>query len=159
MLGAYRVRPEIEVSSPVPDLINLPGKEASNFISASPMHIGDKSMYRVFGGTAGDRGSYWTDSPIPSTEGAWRSKYAVTREWGNTGEKTAEWSTPASQWAWGGKASPQAVKGYSDKLESFGAKFRYGWIQKGGDYQAYVPNSYKVISQSAVDIGVTPWKK
>ena len=142
----------------------LPSWEAPKFSNAEPVYVGGKSIYRVSDGVFGDRtkaqanGGYWTDQPAPASEGAWRSKYAVLDEWPNRGT-TEGVHVPDSGWAWGGKAAPQSIEGRSYKFEALGSTYRYGWIQPGGGYQIWMPNSYNTIAPSAVTLRPTPWQK
>lgn len=161
-LGLYRVAPEVEVSAPASaagSLPPLPANQAPSFTSAVPADVSGMVLNRVFGGNAPINGGYWTDRPIPTTEGGWRSDYAAPRWFGNTGEQVGAWTAPEGQMAWGGKAAPQDIKGFSDKFTVFGTTYRYGWIQPGGGYQFFLPDAYNVIPSSSVVSGATPWKK
>jgi hypothetical protein len=158
-LGFIRIRTQADVLSSTPGLDNLPGSQAANFNSAHPISIGDAPLYRVFDNLdmqtrdgAKPNGGYWSQAPY-SNEGAWRSGAAVQEGW-NAGTYLGIW-TPTRQPAWGGTAAPQALEGFSAKKWGF----EFGWINKGGDYQVYVPNSRSVIH--APDVAVQPslWKK
>lgn len=63
--------------------------------------------------------------------------------------------TPSGGWGWGDKAAPHPVPGYS--VEKWG--FDAGWIQRGGDYQIWVPNSLNVIPAGGVTIQPALWIK
>lgn len=161
-LGIYRMRPEIEVTNPLVDpgglLPPLPGAEAKNFTSVGPVFVGGKPLYRVFDNIdAYPNGRWWADQPIPATESAWRSGYAVTKEY-NQGTYQAT-TTPEGQWAWGGKAAPQAIEGFSDKFNLFGSTYRYGWIQPGGKQQIFIHNARDTIPSSSISTGSTLWNK
>lgn len=167
-LGIYRVRPQVEVTNPLVDpgglLPPLSKWDAPNFISAEPVYIGNKPLYRVSDGVFDSRtqanvnGAYWADRPAPASEGQWRSAYGVLNEWPNRGSTEGVW-VPDGGWGWGGKAAPQASLQSAKEINVFGSTYRYGWIQPGGGYQLVVPNSYTAIPRSNVQLGPTPWRK
>ncbi len=136
-------------------LAPLPGEHARNFTSATPVNLTGRNLNRIFDNiSAYDNGAYWTEKTY-STESAWRSGVAVPkgREW-NSGTFEGHWQ-PERGWGWGGKAAPQAVPNHS--VEKWG--FTAGWIQRGGDYQVWIPDSRKTIPAGAVTSGPTPWRK
>jgi hypothetical protein len=161
-LGIYRIRPEIEVINPLVDpaglLPPLPRADAKNFTNVGPVFIGGKPLYRVFDNIdAYPNGRWWANQPIPVTESGWRSGYAVTREY-NQGTYQAT-TTPEGQWAWGGKAAPQAIEGFSNKLDLARSTYRYGWIQPGGKQQIFIHNARDSIPLSLIFTRSTPWNK
>jgi hypothetical protein len=168
-LGAYRVRPQVAVTDPLVDpgrlLPVLPKGEAPNFASAEPVFIGGRPLYRVSDGVFGvakgqsnANGGYWADRPAPNTEAAWRSNQAVLDEWPNRGSTEGVW-TPQGGWAWGGAAAPQGITGSYREFNAFGSTYRYGWIQRGGGYQVWVPDSFNTIKASDIGLRPTPWWK
>ncbi|BBB61913.1 hypothetical protein UNDKW_3640 [Undibacterium sp. KW1] len=83
---------------------------------------------------------------------------AILNEWGNDATVEGNW-TPKGGWAWGGEAAPQAITGHHTERAILGSKFRYGWLQPGGGYQIYVPDSRKAIPFSEISTKPTPWSK
>ena len=163
-LGMYRNRPQTDVPDPYGMVPTLPGKEAANFNWAEPVRLSGSPLNRVFDtldpntrGGAKYNGGYWTEQSY-TNETSWRSGVAVpeNQPW-NRGTRKAEW-TPTDEWGWRGPAAPQGLgEGYSYSNKAFG--FTSGWIQRGGDYQIWVPNSYSpgVIPPGSIRISPTPW--
>ncbi|MFZ6643269.1 hypothetical protein ACO0LL_26345 [Undibacterium sp. TC4M20W] len=162
-LGFYKVRPELETTDPMVSpgrlLESLPSNQTPNFTSAEPVYVGGKTLYRVSDNVrTSPVGAYWATEPPPTSLGKWRNKYAILNEWGNDGTVEGSW-TPKGGWAWGGEAAPQAITGHHTERAILGSKFRYGWLQPGGGYQIYVPDSRKVIPFSEISTKPTPWSK
>lgn len=159
-LGVVRIRTEPDIASPIPGLKDLPGGEAVNFTGRpQPVLIGDGPLSRVFDTLdpqaqygAKSIGGYWSPAPYAS-ESAWRSGAAVQRDW-NAGTYQGSW-TPEPQWAWGGTAAPQAIK--NSFIRKWGLQF--GWINKGGDAQIFVPSARTIIQPSDVVTQPAPWRK
>jgi hypothetical protein len=158
-LGIYRARPKADITNPMVDPGNLlralPGDHAQNFITAQPVYLGGRSLYRVFDNVnAHVNGGYWGEK-VYSRESSWRSGVAVPegQSW-NNGTMQGEWQ-PNGGWGWGGKAAPQAVPKYSTEKWGFTA----GWIQRGGDYQIWIPDSRNAIPSGVVTSRSTPWSK
>ncbi|MEG3185248.1 LysM peptidoglycan-binding domain-containing protein, partial [Lysobacter erysipheiresistens] len=158
-LGLMRVRTANDLPSTVTGLADLPGREVVNFKGTpQPTEIGDASLYRVFDTLdpqtrgAQPNGGYWSLSPYGS-EAAWRSGAAVQGNW-NAGLYQGTWM-PTRQSAWGGFAAPQAIDGFSTTRWGF----KFGWINRGGDYQLYVPNSRATIQPAQVIVQSAPWWK
>lgn len=167
-LGFYRQKAEVDMVDAFGRAAPLPGKQVGNFISAEPVYLGGRTLNRVFDtvdldravGGAKPNGAYWTEKAY-GDETSWRTGVAVPQraDW-NKGTLQGEWQ-PVDTWGWGGKAAPQGLQEgvYSFKSKKLG--FTAGWIQRGGDYQIYVPNSYSlgVIPPAAVKVSPTPWSK
>jgi hypothetical protein len=158
-LGVIRVRSGNNTVSGIDGFTDLPGSQAANFNGVPrPVPIGDAPLYRIFDTVdpsvrgAQPNGAYWSRSPYQN-ESAWRSGAAVQEDW-NSGIYQGEW-TPEPQYAWGGRAAPQAIEGSSASRWGF----KFGWINKGGDYQLYIPNSRSVIQPSVVIARPAPWRK
>ncbi|MBO9649105.1 MAG: type IV secretion system protein [Variovorax sp.] len=164
-LGFYRRTSSIDVRDPSGMAAPLPAKEVGNFTSAEPVYLGGRTLNRVFDSVDFDRavggakpnGGYWTEKAY-ADETNWRAGVAVPAKqpW-NNGTLQGEWR-PADGWGWGGKAAPQ-VLGSDYSTKKYG--FSIGWLQRGGDYQIFVPNSYSpaVIPPSAIKVSPTPWSK
>jgi len=164
-LGFYRQRVSVDVVDPNGMAATLPGGHGANFISAEPIHLGGRTLNRVFdtidptANGAKANGGYWSEK-VYTDEPTWRMGVAVPKsaDW-NRGTLQAEWQ-PTGGWGWGGRAAPQVLgQPYSFTNQKLG--FGIGWIQRGGDYQVFVPNSYKptVIPPSAITVSPTPWSK
>jgi hypothetical protein len=152
-LGFYRVGAETEMTAPGVD--PLPAGHAPNFTKAAPVDLGGKTLSRVFDNVkAYENGGYWGEE-IYTNETSWRSGMAVPERanW-NNGTLQGTWN-PTSGRGWGGPAAPQGVPGFS--TSKFG--FKFGWIQLGGDYQIYVPNSRNVITPGSVVTRPAPWRQ
>ncbi len=165
-LGIYRTRPQVDMTDPARLAATLPGREVPNFTSAEPISLGGRTLNRVFdttdpsraAGGAKPNGGYWTEQ-VYSNETSWRTGVAVPENAGwNKGTLQGEWQ-PADGYGWGGRAAPQALLNYSYTNKNWG--FSAGWIQRGGDHQIFVPNSYNsaVIPTGGIKITPTPWSK
>jgi hypothetical protein len=160
-LGIYRVQPEGGVTDPLVSPGNLlqplPADQAPNFINPQPVFIADKPLYRVYDNVdAYPNGRWWADKPPPSSEGGWRSGYAVTEDY-NAGTMQAAY-TPKGLWAWGGEAAPQGITGNFHDFSLIGSTYRIGWIQPGGQFQLFIGNARSLIPSSS-GIGHTPWNR
>ena len=159
-LGVIRMRTGSDIASPIPGLKDLPAGEARNFTGMpQPVLIGDGPLSRVFDTLdpqarygAKSIGGYWSSAPYASESG-WRSGAAVQKDW-NAGTYQGSW-TPDPQWAWGGTAAPQSIK--NSFVRKWGLQF--GWINKGGDPQIFVPNARSIIKPSDVVTQPAPWRK
>ena len=158
-LGIVRISKGSDIESSISGLVDLPGGQAANFKGTpSPVSIGDSPLFRVFDTLdpnirgAQPNGGYWSRAPY-KTEVDWRSGAAVQNDW-NAGTYQGTWH-PESQFAWGGRSAPQAIEGFS--IAKWG--FKIGWINKGGDYQIFVPNSRSVIQPSTVITQPAPWRR
>ena len=154
--GVYRDRPQTDITDPSGVVSRLPGHHASNFLSAEPVDLSGKTLSRVFDTRdAKVNGGYWSERAGYSDEASWRSGAAVPAKSGwNEGTLQGEWQPP-SAYGWMGKAAPQPIPGYAYKRWGFTG----GWVQLGGDFQTWVPNSYNIIPPSAVVVRPTPWTK
>lgn len=133
-----------------PEWPDLPYHKTPTFSSVEPTFIepGTK-LYRVYGPPAGPNGAYWSLTPPPVTEAAWRGPNAVRTDW-NSGDRYAVMEVgPQGIKGWAGPAAPQhVVDGVGHQLD--------GLIYPGGANQIYVPEGQ---FGSIVDQLPTPWSR
>lgn len=89
------------------------------------------SLYRVYGGNAGELGSYWTRTP-PSGPLQSTIDSALNPVWGNTAEKVVQINVPAGVKLYEGVAAPQGglVGGGSQVVFPPGFKVDPSWVVK-----------------------------
>ncbi|OAN73698.1 hypothetical protein A8B78_18160 [Jannaschia sp. EhC01] len=130
----------------------LPAKEAQNFIANAQAYVLPKgqTLYRVFGGTAGDKGAYWSPAPPApgSTEAEWRRTNAIEYSW-NTGEFVVSYTAEADIHLWkGGVESKPAQDMQKQMLPDY-------WLVGGGT-QFFFAN-WLIPGFKPVPEGKTPW--
>lgn len=87
----------------------LPDAVANTFRSGTYTEVvtqGETTLYRVYGGKAGELGSYWTTTkpqgPLQSTIDS-----ALEQNWGNTATNVATIKVPKGMTIYQGAAAPQ----------------------------------------------------
>lgn len=143
-----------------PGVFSLRAQDAANYTAGDPakpfsLKEGD-SLYRVYGGLAGEQGGYWSPQPpvAGETEGEWRSKNAVLGKW-NTGQHVAQMTVNdgnvLQSWKGGIEAQAVVLKGQTTPVP--------GWFLVGGGTQYLCPffdsSNKKLVTFKA--LGNTPW--
>jgi hypothetical protein len=132
--------------------IMLPAREAVNFTSAKPhlLKAGD-SLYRVYGGSAGIIGGYWSPNPpaIDCTEAQWRSETAVELSW-NAGTDVAKFTATTPLQVWRGGVVSQPAQDMSKNILS-----DYWLVGEGT--QIWMNTQSGPISPQPKRVASTPW--
>ncbi|WP_136441008.1 hypothetical protein [Pacificoceanicola onchidii] len=140
---------------------DLRGSDAANFTAASAKTLpAGTTLYRVYGGSAGQLGGYWSpEPPAPgSTEGDWRSESAVEPIW-NDGTKmvkvTVKQGLTVPCWTGGIESQPAKIKDAAGTV-----KIVKHWFLVGGGTQFLLPTfqpNFSATHLDVEDLGPTPW--
>jgi len=102
-------------------------------------------VYRVYGGEAGELGSYWSRVK-PTGPGQAVFDSALDPEWGNTAQKWVEITVPPNETLYDGIVSEIALKRGSQQISTgvilgggsqvyISKKVPRSWITGGGDFK------------------------